>query len=80
MSQAETVDCDCESANNLCDRMTAAFHEVAHTCLSPLDCKPKKTWITISTLQLIKDRFVAKLQGDAVAEKQLTAAIKANVK
>ena len=65
--------------NNLCDRMTAAFHEVAHTCLSPLDCKPKKPWISISTLQLVKDRVVARQQGDAVAEKQLTAAIKANL-
>ena len=29
MSQAETVDCDCESANNLCDRMTAAIRSIS---------------------------------------------------
>ena len=68
MSQAETVDYDCESANNLCDRMTAAFHEVAHTCLSPLYCKPREPWISISTLLLIKDRVIARQQNDAVAE------------
>ena len=69
MSQIEIIDCDCESANNLWDRITAAFHEIVHIYLSPLECKPKKSWINISTLQLIKDRLVARQQGDIVVEK-----------
>ena len=39
-------------ANDLCNFMTAAIHEVAHTCLPSLTCKPQRLWISNAILQI----------------------------
>ena len=77
--QMGSVDDGSIVANDLCNFMTAAFHDVAHTCLPSLKCKPQRPWISNATLQIIARRHEARQYGNFNLERKLTVDIKRSV-
>ena len=66
--------------SGLCDGMTAAFHDVAETCLPKVEVKARRPWITNETLTVISRRNEARQHGNFALEQQLSVLSKRRVR